>query len=111
MEMSISDAGGVAIIRFEGRLDGQSSPAALQAFQQLMEQGKTRILANFEQLSFISSVGLRVLLIVAKEISHRQGEVRVCHANPLVTSVFEVSGFNTIISMLETESEALAVWV
>ena len=110
MEMKVSDAEGITIIHFDGMLDGQTSPAAQAAFERLLEQGVTRILANFEQLSFISSAGLRVLLYTAKELKNRQGEVRICGAGPSVVEVFEISGFNTIISLVDSEAEALEDW-
>ncbi len=61
-----------------------------------------------EHLSFISSVGLRVLLVAAKQLQHVQGEVRVCNPNAVVMKVFDISGLNMIIQIAMTENEALA---
>lgn len=108
MEITVREQGEIRIVRIAGMLDGQSSPAAHDALAQLMDAGATKMLVDLEQLSFISSAGLRILLVLAKELQRREGGVRIFNANPSVLEVFEISGFNTIITVSATESEALA---
>lgn len=108
MEMTVSDSGEIKIVRIAGMLDGQSSPSAQAALAQMIDAGATKILVDLEQLSFISSAGLRILLVLAKELQHRSGAVRICNASASVLEVFEISGFNTIITISATEGEGLA---
>ena len=106
MEMIVS-GDGIKIVRIEGMLDGQSAPAAEAALRDIIGAGATRILINLEALSYVSSAGLRVLLVAAKMLLHRNGSIRICSARPEVMKVLEISGFNTILTITATESEAL----
>jgi len=62
---------------------------------------------NLEKLDYISSAGLRVLLATAKKLKAIGGELRVCSLNEIVTEVFDISGFDLILTVLPSESEAL----
>ena len=62
---------------------------------------------NLEKLDYISSAGLRVLLATAKKLKAIGGELRVCSLNEIVTEVFDITGFDLILTVLPSESEAL----
>ena len=107
MEIAVSDAGEIKVIRIEGKLDTQSSPDAQTQLTQLIDQGATKLVVNFEKLDYISSAGLRVLLATAKKLKGNSGELRVCSLNEVVQEVFDISGFTTILTVTKTEPEAL----
>jgi anti-anti-sigma factor len=73
----------------------------------LIEAGSTKILVNLEKLDYISSAGLRVLLVVAKKLKANAGELRICSLNAVVKEVFDISGFDMILPVSASESEAL----
>ena len=58
-------------------------------------------------LDYISSAGLRVLLAAAKQLKTTNGELRLCNLNEVVQEVFAISGFDMILPISESESEAL----
>jgi len=107
VEIAVSEAGEVKVLRVDGKLDTKTSPDAQALLTKLIEQGATKIVVNFEKLAYISSSGLRVLLAAAKQLKGNSGELRVCSLNDVVQEVFEISGFNTILAVKETELEAL----
>ena len=92
---------------FEGRLDTQTSPDAQQQLIGLIEAGETKILVNLEKLDYISSAGLRVLLVAAKQLKTADGELRICGLNAVVKEVFDISGFDMILPVSLSESDAL----
>ena len=106
MEMAVSDAGEVKVVRIEGSLDTQSSPEFQTRLLGLIGQGAIKIVINFKKLDFISSSGLRVLLMAAKQLKG-SGELRICSLNEVVYESFDMSGFNTILTVTDTEHEAL----
>jgi len=108
MEITVTDAGEVKVIRIEGKLDTQSSPDAQTQLTQLIDQGATKFVVNFEKLDYISSAGLDVLLKAAKQLKGNSGELRICSLNEFVQEVFEISGFSTILSVFNSESDALS---
>jgi anti-anti-sigma factor len=75
---------------------------------QLIDQGATKVVVNFEELKYNRSAGLSVLLATAKQLKGNSGELRICSLNEFVQEVFEISGFCTILSVFNSESDALS---
>lgn len=107
MQITVKTSGNVKVLKFEGKLDTQTSAEALAQLTQLMDGGEKKILLNFEKLDYISSAGLRILLVTAKQLKTAGGELRICCLNDVVREVFEISGFTTILNVLGSEPEAL----
>jgi anti-sigma B factor antagonist len=108
MKIETRESQGIQIIAFEGNLDTNTSPEAESVINELIDTGKQKILVNFEQLNFISSAGLRVLLATVKKLNASNGELRICSLNATVQEVFDISGFVTILNVKNTEEEALS---
>lgn len=107
MEISFTDAGDVKIVRFEGMIDTVTAADVEGALMQLLSEGVNKLLLNFERLSYINSIGLRVILVVAKQLKRSEGELRICSLNEPVREVFDITGFSTILNVTESEPEAL----
>jgi anti-sigma B factor antagonist len=107
MQITLKDEADTKIVILNGKLDTNSTPAAEAEVNQLMDAGATKILVNFEQISYISSSGLRFLLATAKRLKASGGELKVCSLNEMATEVFELSGFSAIIGVFATEADAL----
>ena len=56
----------------------------------------------------MSSAGLRVVLVVARDLQARNGRFAVCGLNDEVKELFEVSGFSLIVSILPDRDAAVA---
>jgi anti-sigma B factor antagonist len=108
MNIDIRESQGIQIIAFEGNLDTNTSPEAETKINELIEAGEQKLLVNFEQLNFISSAGLRILLATFKKLNASGGDLRICSLNPTVQEVFHISGFITILNVKNTEEEALS---
>ena len=108
MKIETRESQGIQIVAFEGNLDTNSSPEAEAKINELLDAGKQKLLVNFEQLNFISSAGLRVLLATVKKLNASGGDLRVCSLNETVQAVFDISGFVTILNVKNTEEEALS---
>ena len=68
MQILIKTTNEVTVLAFEGKLDTQTSPDAQQQLTRLIEAGEKRFIVNFGKLDYISSAGLRVLLVAAKQL-------------------------------------------
>jgi anti-anti-sigma factor len=96
------------VVQIKGELDTGSSPEAHKQLDRMREQGAKKILLDMAELDFISSAGLRVLLATAQELKQNGGDLRVCSLNESVKEVFNISGFRTLLMVLENETEALS---
>ena len=108
MNIVIRESQDIRILAFEGNLDTNTSPDAESIINELIDGGAEKLLVNFEQLNFISSAGLRVLLATAKKLKFSGGLLRICGLNSTVHEVFDISGFIRILKVLGTEDEALS---
>jgi anti-sigma B factor antagonist len=108
MEFNTSQHGDVTVVRLIGKLDTQTSPDAETKLMGLIDGGALKIVINFEELIFISSTGLRVLLLAIKKLKKLDGGMRVFGMNDIVAEVFVISGFNTILTYADNEAAALA---
>ena len=108
MKIETRESQGIQIVAFEGNLDTNTSPEAESKINELIDAGNQKLLVNFEQLNFISSAGLRVLLATVKKLNASGGDLRICSLNATVQEVFDISGFVTILSVKSTEEEALS---
>lgn len=82
----------------EGRLDTITSPE-LEAELKDATEGITELIFDFEKLEYISSAGLRVLLMEQKKMS-RQGTMAIRNINQVIAEVFKVTGFASILTIL-----------
>ena len=89
--------GTVLTIALEGRLDTTTSPELETVLKESLD-GVTELDIDFEKLEYISSAGLRVLLS-AQKIMNRQGSMKLMHVNDVIMEVFEVTGFDEILTI------------
>ena len=108
MEISVTDSGDVKILSFQGNLDTNTSPDAESEINKLIDAGAQKLLVNFENLEYVSSAGLRIMLATAKKLGATQGDLKICCLNETVQEVFDISGFSTILNVAKTEEEALS---
>jgi anti-sigma B factor antagonist len=107
MEFTVDEFGDVRAVRITGNLDTQTSPVAQEQMTQLIDNGATKILIDFEDLNYISSSGLRMLLVAAQRLKDISGQLRICSPNTMVREVFHTAGFSEIFSVYGSQAEAL----
>ena len=94
----VKDLNGTTLtIALEGRLDTTTSPAANKEIETL--GNVDNLVWDFEKLSYISSAGIRVLLIAQKAMNRKDGSMKIINANEDVKEVFEVTGCNEIFTI------------
>ncbi|MBQ9384331.1 MAG: STAS domain-containing protein [Ruminiclostridium sp.] len=89
---------GVLTVIPEGRIDNSSAPQLEAQIKDSLE-GITKLVLEFEKVTYISSSGLRVLLNFHKSMEERDGELIVRKPAELVKGVFDVTGFSDVLTM------------
>ncbi len=107
MDIAQQEKNGVVCIKLTGRLDADSAPAAEAAVKELMQQGQTRVLFDLSELDYISSAGLRVILLTVKGLQGQKGKVVLSALRPYVREIFDVSNFSSIIPITDTVEAGL----
>jgi anti-anti-sigma factor len=98
----------VTVIGVKGRLDAVSSPELEKELTGLMEEGETLFVLDFGALDYISSAGLRTILAATKKLKEKNGKLLLTSLKDVVKEVFDISGFSTIIPILDTVETALS---
>jgi len=81
----------------KGRLDTVTAPALEGELKECLE-GVKKLVLNFQSLEYISSAGLRVLL-VAQKAMNQQGEMVIRNVNENVAEIFEITGFSDMLTI------------
>ena len=108
MSVTFESVGTVLVVDLLGRLDSANS-AVVEA--QLLERvmgGEGAVLLDLGRLDYISSAGLRVVLVVAKRMKQAGRPLVLCGLQPNIRDVFEISGFLGILDVAAKRNEALA---
>lgn len=107
MDISQSQKDDVTVVALAGRFDAQSAGNAEETLKAALEAGAKKILVDMDQVEYISSAGLRVLLSTAKKLAGVSGKLVLCGLKPYVREVFEVAGFTTIFMILPDVDEGV----
>jgi len=108
MEISEEKIENVAVISISGRVDSAVSSELETKFISMVDQGAKKVAVNLADLDFISSAGLRVFLLLTKKLKNLEGKIALFAMRETIKSVFDLSGFSTIIPIYATKEEALA---
>ena len=100
--------GTTTIVQVEGRLDTANYAAFEAEAGALLTNGSTAFVFDCATLSYVSSAGLRALLVLRKRLHTAGLPLRLCHLQPGVQQVFDISGFTKIFEIRATLEEALA---
>jgi len=106
MEIDVKRQEDLFVVSVTGRMDGVSAPGFEKEIVDLMGQGGTTFIVNFEGLEYISSAGLRSILVIAKKLRAIKGKIMLSSLKDVVREVFEISGFTSIIPVYESEEAA-----
>lgn len=108
MEITESKRNGVVIFALRGRLDASNADTAEHKLVALIDGGETRVVVDCTQLDYISSAGLRVLLVAAKRLNARHGTIAIAALKDEIREVFDIAGFASILPIYATPAAAVA---
>ena len=97
MNVIKESSGSQLTLRIQDRLDTTTAPQ-LETELKASVEGVTALVLDLAELAYISSAGLRVVLM-AQKIMNKQGTMVVRNVDPNVLEVFEVTGFSDILTI------------
>jgi anti-anti-sigma factor len=98
---------GTLVVELAGRVDGTNALDFQDALEGALGEDVTALVLDLEGLSYISSAGLRVMLFASKTLLEKDGKFAACSLADSIAEVFKISGFDRIIPVFATRSEAL----
>jgi anti-anti-sigma factor len=98
---------GQMILALSGRMDAENAPQFDQQCNALIAEGMTTLVVDVGELAYVSSMGLRCFVAVAKKLQSKGGQLRICRLQGLVNQVFEITGLKRTFPVYESVESAL----
>ncbi len=110
MKISSRQFAEVAVVAPVGRIDHTSAGELESTLTPLWEKSavdKSSLVLDFSGVDYISSVGLRVLMIAAKEMRASGARIAVADLKPVVAEIFAISRFDRVLEVFSSVRGAL----
>ena len=113
MQITNRRIGNAVVLAASGRIDHASAENFRDALQPYLAQCKAGgdvVVLDFSGVEYISSVGLRVIMLAAKQAKGQQGAIAVAALQPVVREIFEISKFTLVVPCFAGVRDALAAF-
>ncbi|MCK4570110.1 MAG: STAS domain-containing protein [Bacteroidales bacterium] len=107
MNITVNKVGETNVLQIEGRLDTTNYGELEHHLSSMTENNEMKILLDLEKLEYISSSGLRILLMFLKKLKAADGRFMLCGLSSDIREIFEISGFINIFEIFENQEAAL----
>lgn len=106
MEVAVKKINNVTIIELNGELD---SNAAQQVQTQILSLAteNSRILLDMTDVNYMSSAGLRLLLLLYRQIREQVGNIAIVGLNDDVKDVMAITGFIDFFAIFDTRNAGM----
>ena len=106
-ERRIADA---VVIAPAGSIDHVNAQALERALAPLLGPDATTqaLVLDFKDVGYVSSMGLRVLMVAAKALRARNARIAVAALQPVVVEIFDIARFSHVLEVFPTVRDALA---
>lgn len=109
MEIKEHREGNVIILEPNGRLDTNTSDEFEAKLGTLLDVKDLRLVIDLIHVDYISSAGLRVLLMAAKKLKSMNKSIILCSMSEHIKEVFDIAGFTPIFSIEHSRYEAIKI--
>ena len=111
MELSPRRLADTLVLKPAGRIDHSNADAFQTKLAPVLARcatGQDRLVLDLSDVDYISSAGLRVLMLAAKQAKAQGGTIVISGLRPLVAEIFDISRFTMVFTIKPSLREALA---
>ncbi len=101
MKITTQNQDGVAIIAIEGQIDSKTAPEAQEQLLPLV-QTHQHIVMDLNRLTFMSSAGLRIMLLLYRQATDRSGKVAILGLSDPIKDTMQATGFLDFFPICDT---------
>ena len=109
MDTPVRQIGNVRVVAPQGRVDQATAEAlrlSLEPHLAACTANAAPLILDFSGVPYISSVGLRVLMLAGRQVTAQQGRLALAALQPVVREVFQISRFDMVFKIFETPEAA-----
>ncbi len=106
MKLETSQENGILTVRLEGSLDGKTAPEAREQLQRFLAEN-SKLILDLTNVDYLSSAGLRLLLVLYRELAARKGKLVLLGVSEDIRTVMSHTGFLSFFTLVESPIEAV----
>ncbi len=107
MRLYFERTGGVVVVTSCARVDGSNAKAFEKVLDKIVQESDRALIIDFGPLKYISSTGLRAILVTAKNLRAQGVGFGICALGAPIRRVFSI-GVDKVVAVYETKEEAVA---
>lgn len=104
MKVEITDVEGAVVLKPEGEITSNTAGALQEPLLKAIGEHRGAVELDFSAVNYISSAGLRVLVLAAKELKASELRLRLTHVAPGPLQILQLAGFNTFLDIEPAKS-------
>ena len=97
----------VQIVRVEGYLDSSTFPQLQDRLSEFISEKNYRFVIDVEELNYISSAGLGVLMGMLQEVREHEGDLKMANMSTKIRNVFDMLGFSRLLRIYDSVDQAV----
>lgn len=105
MNVAISEENGIGTARLEGSLDGKTAPEVREHLRPFLA-ANSKLILDLTKVDYLSSAGLRLLLLLYRELAGRNGKLVLVGVSEDIRTVMSHTGFLNFFTLANSASEA-----
>src|ERR1700680_1696833 len=107
IQVNVREAPGDSyVVDLNGEIDVYTSPKVKDAVTDLIDRGVYNLVINLENVRYIDSTGLGVLIGGLKRVREHGGTVSLVCTNPQIRKIFDITGLVKIFGIYDDEADA-----
>ena len=117
LTVTAQEKDGITLVKMQGSLAASTAEHGMQEMRKLIDAGAKRVVINLADIDYISSGGIRVLMMAHKVLRPLNGEIKIAAAKGMVKEALETSGFDLLsrvigghIQLCNTDEDAVAAF-
>jgi anti-sigma B factor antagonist len=107
MQIAAEKNDGLLLLTFGGQLDAASADESEQALLALIDEQGLRVVVDLGPLTYLSSVGLGVILRLTKQVMKYEGRIVFHSLQPRVRQILDMTGLSLMLQLYESAEEAI----
>jgi anti-anti-sigma factor len=108
MEIQEEQVEGTYVVTVKGRLDGVASSTFGDRVGALITSPNPKLLVDFAEVDFVTSAGLRAVLLIVKRVKASGGSFALCSVQDSVREVLDISGFTAMLTIHPARADGIA---
>jgi len=104
--MELKKIDDIVVVYLKNRLDATNAPRLQNEIVPMINENEKKFILNMQELEYISSGGLRLIVLMIKKIKQYEGNLILTNLHPFVENIIDMTGFTQLLTIANNEEEA-----